>query len=120
MVKRRHVALATVAVALLAVLSGCGEETKTDKLSVDDGPVAGGSGFSPERLETKLGNNVEIEVENTAPDKQHGFSINEFKVGEVIDQGQVKTVKFTASKAGTYEIFCQLHPTHKKGQLVVT
>jgi nitrosocyanin len=109
-----------LALAVVLGLSGCGKETETTKLSVDDGPVAGGAGFTPERFETKLGNTVEIEVKNTAADKQHGFSIDEFKVGEVIDQGQSKKVKFTASKAGTYEIFCQLHPTHKKAQLVVT
>lgn len=120
MSRRRRVALGMVAVAVMAVLSGCGEEIETTKLSADDGPVAGGNGFSPERFEAQVGDAVEIAVKNTAPDKQHGFSIDEFKVGEVIDQGQTKTVKFTASKAGTYRVYCQLHPTHKTAELVVT
>lgn len=120
MSRRRHVALAAAALTAMAVLSGCGEDTKTDRLTVDDGPVAGGAGITPERIETTTGTSVEIKVRNTANDKQHGFSIDEFKVGEVIDQGQTKTVKFVASKAGTYRVYCQLHDTHKPAQLIVS
>jgi len=120
MPRTRHVALASVALAAMALLAGCGDETKTDHLSVEDGPVAGGNGITPQKLETKTGNTVEIEVKNTAPDKPHGFSIDEFKVAETIDQGKTGTVKFTASKAGTYRVYCQLHPTHKAAELVVS
>jgi nitrosocyanin len=120
MSRRRHVALAAVALSVMGMLSGCGEVTKTDRLSVDNGPVADGNGIIPERIETKTGNTVEIEVRNTANDKPHGFSIDEFKVGETIDQGQTKTVTFVASKAGTYRVYCQLHPTHKPAELVVS
>ena len=109
-----------MALAATALLAGCGDETRTDRLSVEDGPVAGGNGITPEKLETKTGNTVEIEVKNTAPDKPHGFSIDEFKVAETIDQGKTGTVKFTASKAGTYRVYCQLHPTHKAAELVVS
>jgi nitrosocyanin len=120
MSRRRHVALAAVVLAVMAALSGCGDVTKTDRVSVDDGPVAGGNAITPERIETKTGNSVEIEVRNTANDKPHGFSIDEFKVGETIDQGQTKKVTFVASKAGTYRVYCQLHPTHKPAELVVS
>jgi heme/copper-type cytochrome/quinol oxidase subunit 2 len=120
MSRRSHVALASVALAAMALLTGCGEATKTDHLSVEDGPVAGGAGITPERLATKTGNIVEIKVKNTAPDKPHGFSIDEFKVAETVDQGKTATVKFTASKAGTYRVYCQLHPTHKAAELVVS
>jgi plastocyanin len=115
-----HVALASIALAAMALLAGCGDATETDHLSVEDGPVAGGNGITPARLETKTGNTVEIEVKNTAPDKPHGFSIDEFKVAETVDQGKTATVRFTASKAGTYRVYCQLHPTHKDAQLVVS
>ena len=104
----------------MVVLAGCGSGTKTDHLSVEDGPVAGGNGITPVKLETKTGNTVEIEIKNTAPDKPHGFSIDEFKVAETVDQGKTATVKFTASKAGTYRVYCQLHSTHKAAELVVS
>ena len=120
MSRRRHVALAAVGLTVMAALSGCGEAEKTDRLTVDDGPVAGGAGITPERIETTVGTAMEIKVRNTANDKPHGFSIDEFKVGETVDQGQTKTVKFVASKAGTYRVYCQLHPTHKPAELVVS
>jgi nitrous-oxide reductase len=67
------------------------------------------------------GRQVEIEVTNTARDKQHGFKIDEFGVEEVIDQGKTTTVKFKADKAGTFKVYCQLHgPTHKPAELVVS
>lgn len=120
MSRTRHVAVASAVIVATALLAGCGEETKTDHLSVEDGPVAGGNGISPEKLATHTGNTVEIQVKNTATDKPHGFSIDEFKVGETVEQGKTKTVKFTASKAGTYRVYCQLHPTHKPAELVVS
>jgi len=59
-------------------------------------------------------------VTNTAKDKQHGFSIDDFNVHEVIDQGKTSTVKFKASKAGTFKVYCQLHPAHKPSELTVS
>ena len=55
-----------------------------------------------------------------AKDKQHGFSIDDFSVKETIDQGKTTTVKFKADKAGTYRVYCQIHPTHKPAELVVS
>ena len=60
------------------------------------------------------------DVTNTAKDKQHGFKIAEFGVEEVIDQGKTTTVKFKADKAGTFQVICHLHPTHKPAELVVS
>jgi plastocyanin len=116
----RHVVAASVALAAMVLLAGCGGGTKTDKLTADDGPVASGNGITPAKLTAKEGHKVEIKVTNTAKDKEHGFSIDEFKVAETIGQGQTKTVKFTASKAGTYKVYCQIHPTHGAAELTVT
>jgi heme/copper-type cytochrome/quinol oxidase subunit 2 len=119
MSRTRHVAVASVALAAMALLAGCGG-TKTDKLSVDDGPVAGGNGMTPAQLTAHKGHKVSIKVTNTAPDKPHGFSIDEFKVAQTIDPGHTTTVSFKADKAGTYKVYCQLHPTHKPAELVVS
>jgi heme/copper-type cytochrome/quinol oxidase subunit 2 len=117
---RRHsVAVASLALAAAALLAGCGGE-KTDKLSADDGPVASGAGITPAKLAAKKGHNVEITVTNTAKDKEHGFSIDAFNVHEVIAQGKTTTVKFKASKAGTYKVYCQLHPPHGASELTVS
>ena len=119
MAMTRHVAVASVALAATAFLAGCGG-TKTDHLSADDGPLASGNGITPEKLAAKKGHEVEIKVTNTAKDKQHGLSIDEFGVKEVIDQGKTTTVKFKASKAGTFRVYCQLHPAHKPSELTVS
>ena len=118
--RRRFVALASLALAAAGtVLAGCGSE-KTDHLKVDDGPVEGGNAITPAKLTVHKGRQVQIAVTNTAKDRQHGFKIDEFKVEEVIDQGKTTTVEFKADKAGTFKVYCQLHPTHKPAELVVS
>jgi nitrosocyanin len=111
--------MASVALAAMGLLGACGGD-KTDHLSVDDGPVASGNGMTPEKLAAHKGDKVEIKVANTAKDKQHGFSIDEFGVKQVVDQGKTTTVKFKADKAGTFKVYCQLHPTHKPAELTVS
>jgi len=117
--RRRSVALASLALAAATLLAGCGGE-ETDRLKAVDGPVEGGNGITPVKMTAHEGRQVEIEVTNTAKDKQHGFKIDAFKVEEVIDQGKTTTVKFKADKAGTYKVYCHLHPTHKPAELVVS
>ena len=117
--RRRSVALASLTLAAATLLAGCGGE-KTDHLKADDGPIEGGAGITPAKLAAKKGREVQIQVTNTAKDKQHGFSIDAFKVQEVIDQGRTTTVKFKADQAGTFKVYCQLHPAHKPSELVVS
>jgi plastocyanin len=106
--------------ALLAVLvlTGCAKSpvhrTNTAKVT-----PPGGAGFAPDTLRVKKGDKVEITVKNEH-DKTHGFSIDAFSVKRTVDVGKPILVKFTARRAGTFEIYCQLHPAHKKASLVVT
>jgi nitrosocyanin len=113
--------MAVAAVALTAaaaLLGGCGKDT--DKLSANDGPIENGNGITPVKLTAKKGHEVRITVTNTAKDKQHGFSIDEYNVKETIDQGKTTTVKFKADKAGTFRVYCQIHATHKPAELTVS
>ncbi|SRR6266542_1826905 len=119
MARKRQVAMASVALVATALLAGCSSE-KTDHLSADDGPTAGGNGITPVKLTAHKGHKVEIKVTNTAKDKPHGFSIDEFGVKETVDQGKTTTVKFKADKAGTYRVYCQLHPPHGQAELTVS
>ncbi len=117
---RRSAVLASLALAAATLLAGCGSE-KTDHLKADDGPVEGGNAITPAKLTAHKGREVEIQVTNTAKDKQHGFKIADFGVEEVIDQGKTTTVKFKADKAGTFKVYCHLHvPAHKPAELVVS
>lgn len=117
--RRRSVALASLALAAATLFAGCSDE-KTDHLKADDGPVEGGNAITPAQLTAHEGRKVEIKVTNTAKDKEHGFTIDAFNVKETIGQGKTTTVKFKADKAGTYKVYCQIHPTHKEAQLVVS
>jgi len=113
-------AVAALAVAATAVLAACGGP-KTDHLTVNDGPLQpSGNGITPAKLTAHKGHKVQIVVSNTAKDKQHGFSIDDFGVKEVIDQGKSTTVKFKATKAGTFKVYCQLHPTHQPAELTIS
>jgi plastocyanin len=116
---RRHAVVAAAALAAAGLLAGCGG-AKTDHLSADDGPVESGNAITPAKLAAHKGREVQVKVTNTAKDKQHGFSIDDFNVHEVVDQGKTSTVKFKASKAGTFKVYCQLHPAHKPSELTVS
>jgi nitrosocyanin len=117
---RRSVALAALAVAAATALVGCGDDGATERLSVEDGPVDGANVITPAKLTAHEGNTIQIKITNTANDKAHGFSIDEFGIKETIDQGKTTTVEFEADKAGTFKVFCQLHPTHKPAELVIS
>jgi nitrosocyanin len=77
--------------------------------------------FSPSTLVVHKGDAVKIKIINNVKSEppNHGFAIPDFKVEEVVNRGETKTVEFTADKAGVFDIKCQLHPAHVHGQLVV-
>ncbi len=117
----RRVTRATLSIALAAAvvgaLSACGGTQTVDK-SVYAAKVDGGAGFAPVTLTVDKRNRVELAVGNTT-DVTHGFSIEGYGIQEEIQPGSPIEVKFTATNAGTYKVYCQLHPAHKTATLVV-
>jgi nitrosocyanin len=77
--------------------------------------------FVPSTLVVHKGDTVKIKVINNIKSEppNHGFAIPDFKIEEVVNRGETKTVEFTADKAGVFDIKCQLHPAHVHGQLIV-
>ena len=75
----------------------------------------------PSTIVAKKGAKVTLKLINNVPSEpnQHGFAIPAYNVAEVVNRGEPKTVEFTASKEGVFQIICQLHPAHVGGQLVV-
>jgi len=68
------------------------------------------------------GDKVTLTLKNEVPGAAvtHGFELPAFKISEVVTRGEKpKVVHFTADKAGIYPYYCQLHPGHVGGQLVV-
>lgn len=73
----------------------------------------------PGEITVKKGAKVTLKLINNAPSGEHGFSIPAFRVAEVVQKGEPKTVEFTADKVGIFPFLCQLHPAHVGGQIVV-
>jgi plastocyanin len=115
----RKIAVVLVAALFAAlVLAGCAKSPVHRSISavfVAPGPA----GFAPATVKVKKGEKVQLTVTNKH-DRTHGFSIDAFSVKQTVDPGKPILVKFTARRAGTFEIYCQLHPAHKKASLVVT
>jgi nitrosocyanin len=113
-------ALLFVLAPLLAgslLLAGCG--VKTTHKGVSAAAVAGGNGWKLSNpIRVKEGRKVVIKVGNTTKET-HGFSIDAFGVKQTVDPGKTISVKITPTAKGTYVVYCQLHPKHKKTELIV-
>ena len=114
---RSRLAAALAAVSIAVVTVACSNQA-TVKRSITAESIAGKAGFSIASMTVTRGSKVELTVKNTT-DKTHGFSIDELGVRRTVDPGKPVTVKFKASKAGTFRIYCQIHPTHGTAQFVV-
>lgn len=75
----------------------------------------------PSTIIVERGDHVKLTLKNMVPGagNQHGFSLPGYGITEVVTAGTPKTVEFTADKAGVFPYFCQLHPAHIGGQLLV-
>src|SRR3954452_17740611 len=100
------------------LISGCG--VKTTHKAVAAAPVPGGTGWKPNTpIKVKKGDKVVIKVGNDTK-VTHGFSIDAFGVKQTVDAGKHVEAKFTPTRTGTFVVYCQLHPAHKKTALVVS
>ena len=86
--------------------------------TVDAAQVDGGAGFTPLTITVDKRNRVEMMVGN-ATDAVHGFSIEGYGIQEEVQPGAALEVDFTATNAGTYKVYCQLHEAHKTATLIV-
>jgi nitrosocyanin len=75
----------------------------------------------PSTIVVNQGDKVKLTLKNQVPgaDVTHGFTIPGYNIAEVITRGQPKTITFVADKAGVFPYYCQLHPAHVGGQLIV-
>jgi plastocyanin len=76
----------------------------------------------PSTIVVEPGDKVTLMLKNEIPGSAttHGFELPGFKISEIVTRGEKpKAVHFTADKPGIYPYYCQLHPAHVGGQLVV-
>lgn len=77
--------------------------------------------FEPPEVRVKKGERVRLVV--TSADVTHGLAILEYNINRQVPPGQEVAVEFTASREGTFTLFCTVfcgtdHAAHK-GRLVV-
>ena len=63
--------------------------------------------FTPERVEVKKGIPVVLEI--STRDVEHGFSIPDFNVRTAVEPGEVRRVRFTPDRAGTFDFLCDVY-----------
>ena len=107
------VAAATLAVATTA----CGT-TDTVHRSIAATPVNAAPGFFPTSIVVNQEDTVILRVGN-GTDREHGFTIEGYKRSTTVKPNETKEIKFKATRAGTFKIFCQLHPAHQTATLIV-
>ena len=79
--------------------------------------------FDVTRIEAKVGETVELTLNSL--DVKHGFECQELGIAKVVfDKDQPASVRFTATKPGTYEFkcanFCGMGHGRMKGQIIVS
>jgi cytochrome c oxidase subunit II len=77
--------------------------------------------FTPNPLRVKKGEHVKLVI--SAPDHDHGFKLEAFKINQKIKKGTTATVEFIADQPGEFPFqcsdFCGLGHGKMKGSLVV-
>ncbi len=110
-------ATAWAAALLLAVATAaCGKGT--DRRAIAAALVEGQAGFYPQTVTVDKEDTVQLRVGN-GTDRVHGFAIEGYRIRRTVEPNQSLRLEFTASRAGTYKIYCQLHPTHQTATLIV-
>lgn len=98
------------------MLTGCGAETV--RRSIAATPIGAETGFSPERIVVNQEDKVVLRVGNGTT-REHGFAIEGYRITRVVRPNETLQVRFRASRAGTFRIYCQLHQAHLSATLVV-
>ena len=116
--KKRALLVFAPLLVVAFLFTGCG--VKTTHKSVSAAAVVGGKGWKPSTpIRVKEGDKVVIKVGNLTTET-HGFSIDYFGIKQTVGAGKTIQVKFTPTVKGHYVVYCQLHPAHKKTELIVS
>ena len=75
----------------------------------------------PSTIVAEPGDKVTLALKNEVPGAStHGFELPAFNISEIVTRGEKpKVVHFTVDKPGCIPYYCQLHPGHVGGQLLV-
>ncbi len=106
-------------------------QNRTFRISIDFYNATSGSSFytsarfTPDTITALEGDTVVMNVTNRDPRPisstagTHGFTVDGTTISRTVDPGATISVTVTSVKDGIYRFYCQLHPAHLAGQLVV-
>jgi nitrosocyanin len=115
----RAILLGTVFGFLItAVANPVGSQTTRDFTLLTAMIAEGANIYLPSTLIVKSGETVTLKLRNVAQ-AEHGFSIDELGVKEVLKPGETKEVTLQPKSAGLLRYYCHLHPGHVGGQMAV-
>lgn len=112
----RRAAALVAAAPLVLMLGGCTHETA--HRSITSTLVSGATGYVPTSIIVNKEDTLALNVGN-GTDKVHGFSIEGYHVTKTVEPNQTVKVRFRLGRAGTFKIYCQLHPAHQTATLIV-
>lgn len=97
------------------------EEAGTKSFTLVSVEVDGTKFWLPSVIAVEQGDKVKLTLENKVPgpSNQHGFTIPDYNITEVVTRDTPKTITFVADKPGVFQYSCQLHPAHIGGSLIV-
>jgi nitrosocyanin len=118
----RHVVrgLAVAVVAAVILLSSHGQAQTASAMrtiALVNVEASGAKIWLPSAVVLHAGDHVTFKLDNKL-DAPHGFSINEYGIAAIVGAKGTQEVTFTAKK-GTTHFYCQLHPAHIGGEILV-
>jgi uncharacterized cupredoxin-like copper-binding protein len=116
---KKIVMLTIIAVLSLGLLTACGGGAADVTINVDMG-VDGAYDFDQDVYTVKKGQTVDFVLHNRDTAQNHNFMITDLNVKTPqVTPGKTHTVQVKATKAGDFQIFCDV-PGHKEGGMVAT
>ena len=80
--------------------------------------VAGSNRYQPASFIAFQGDSLLISVRNNG-DREHGFTVEGVGITDTVQNGTSKVFTLENVRPGLYQYYCQLHPAHIGGQLLV-
>jgi nitrosocyanin len=107
-----------VAILLAGVASPISAQSVKEFTALTATVAEGANIWLPSAIVVKNGDQVKLTLRNVSK-AEHGFSIDELGIKEVIPPGETKEVTLKPAAAGALRYYCQLHKGHVGGQLLV-
>lgn len=91
---------------------------KTKEFTLLNVELEGSKIWLPGVLVLKRGEEVKLKLVNKHKDP-HGLAVDDLKIQTVVQGASTGEVVVKPARAGTFRVYCHLHPAHIGGQVIV-